>query len=65
MGFLPFFPFLIIIVYLAILIGIFYLIYSWVNKFIVLKREHNDQLREIIKKMDNNKVTNISEESNT
>ena len=56
MGFLPFFPFLIIIVYLAILIGIFYLIYSWVNKFIVLKREHNDQLREIIKKMDNNKV---------
>lgn len=53
MGFFPFFPFVIIIVYLAILAGIFYLIYSWVNKFIVLKQEHNDLLREIIKKMDN------------
>ena len=40
-------------VYLAILAGIFYLISTWVNKFIVLKQEQNDLLREIIKKMDN------------
>jgi len=54
MGFLPFLPILvIIIVYLAILIGIIVLINFWVNKNIVLKREHNDLLREIIKKMDN------------
>ena len=39
-------------IYLAILAGIFYLIYTWVNKFIVLKQEQNDLLREIIKKMD-------------
>jgi hypothetical protein len=39
-------------VYLAILAGIFYLISTWVNKFIVLKQEQNDLLREIIKKMD-------------
>jgi len=45
-------PLLIFPVYLAILAGIFYLIYTWVNKFIVLKQEQNDLLREIIKKMD-------------
>jgi hypothetical protein len=53
MGLLTFFPFLILLVYLAILAGIFYLIYIWVNKFIVLRQEQNDLLREIIKKMDN------------
>lgn len=46
-------PILIFPVYLAILAGIFYLIYTWVNKFLVLKQEQNDLLREIIKKMDN------------
>jgi len=45
-------PLLIFPVYLAILAGIFYLIYTWVNKFISLKQEQNDLLREIIKKMD-------------
>lgn len=49
---LTFFPFLMMIVYLAIPAGIFYLIYTWVNKFIVLRQEQNDLLREIIKKMD-------------
>ena len=39
---------LILPVYLAILSGIFYLIYTWVRKFII----QNDLLREIIKKMD-------------
>lgn len=44
-------PLLIGLVYLAILAGILYLIYTWVNKFIVLRQEQNDLLREIIKKM--------------
>ncbi len=52
MGMFTFFPFLIIMVYLAILAGIFLLIYSWVNKFINLRQEQNDLLREIIKKLD-------------
>jgi hypothetical protein len=52
MGILGIFPFLIIMVYLAILAVIFFLIYTWVNKFITLRQEQNDLLREIIKKMD-------------
>jgi hypothetical protein len=44
-------PLLIVLVYLAVLIGIFYLIYTWVSKFIALRQEQNDLLREIIKKM--------------
>jgi len=46
------FPILIGFVYLAIFAGVLYLIYTWVTKFIRLKEEHNDLLREIIKKMD-------------
>ncbi len=53
MGIIPFFPFLIVLVYFAILFGIFYLIYKWVNKFIALRQEQNDLLREIINKMGN------------
>ncbi len=53
MGMFAIFPFLIIIIYLGITFGILYLIYTWVNKFIVLRQEQNDLLREIIKKMDN------------
>lgn len=45
-------PILIGFVYLAIFVGVLYLIYTWVTKFIRLKQEHNDLLREIIKKMD-------------
>lgn len=52
MGYFAFFPILMILFYLAIIIGIFYLVYTWVNKFIALKEEHNNILREIIKKMD-------------
>ena len=55
MGFFTFFPILIGIVYFAILFGILYLIYKWVNQFISLKQEHNDLLREIVSKMDNQK----------
>ena len=43
-----FFP----IVYVLIILGLFYLIYIWVNKFIYLKQEQNDLLREFIKRMD-------------
>ncbi|MBV6429586.1 MAG: hypothetical protein KIPDCIKN_04146 [Haliscomenobacter sp.] len=53
MDFLPYIPILMIIVYLAIIIGLFYLIYRWVSTIISLKREHNDLLREIIKKLEN------------
>lgn len=53
MSFFPFFPFFIIIFYFVLIFGIFYFIFTWVNKFIALKEEHNDLLREIIKKMDN------------
>lgn len=43
---------LMIIIQFAIIIGVFYMIYSWVNKFISLKTEQNDLLRKIIEKMD-------------
>lgn len=50
MSFLP--MVLIVIFYLAIIGGIIYMIYKWVNKFIALKQEHNDLLREIVNKLD-------------
>ena len=49
------FPIIIFIVYLSILFGIFYLIYTWVNKFISLRQEQNNLLRDIINKMDDKK----------
>jgi len=52
MGNLIFLPMLVGIIYLMVILGILYLIYTWVNKFILLKQEHNDLLREIIKKME-------------
>jgi hypothetical protein len=52
MGLFAIFPLLIGIVYLAIIFGILYLIYTWVNKFIELRQEQNNLLREIIKKLD-------------
>ncbi len=53
MNIFTFFPFLFIIIYLTILFGVLYLIYKWVNKFISLREEQNDLLREIINKMGN------------
>jgi ABC-type multidrug transport system fused ATPase/permease subunit len=48
MGLFAFLPILIIgVFYLAIVAGIFFLIYTWVNKFITLRQEQNDLLREI------------------
>lgn len=52
MNVFSFFPFLFVIVYLAIIFGILYLIYTWVNKFISLKEEHNSLLREISRKLE-------------
>jgi len=52
MGNLIFLPMLVGIIYLMVILGILYLIYTWVHKFIILKQEHNDLLREIIKKME-------------
>jgi len=54
MGLFPLLPLLFAgVFYIAIIAGIFLLIYSWVRKFIALREEQNDLLREIIKKMDN------------
>jgi len=48
-----FFPLFVSIFYLALISCLFYFIYTWVNKFISLKQEHNDLLREVLKKMEN------------
>jgi hypothetical protein len=50
--FLDILPLMMVIIYLGIIVGAFYLIYKWVTKIISLKQEHNDLLREISKKMD-------------
>lgn len=61
MGYMSFLPMAIIVIfYLAIIGGIIYMIYTWVNKFIVLKQEHNDLLREIVKKMDSKLKVDLS-----
>ena len=56
-----FLPLIIFLFYLTILGVVFFLIYTWVNKFISLKQEQNDLLKEIIKKLDN-KSTKRTEE---
>lgn len=48
-----FFPIVIVLFYLAFIVGILYLIYTWVNKFISLRQEQNEILKEIVRKMDN------------
>lgn len=47
MSLFAFFPLLMIVFYLVIIIGVLYMVYTWVNKFISLKEEHNNLLREI------------------
>ncbi len=39
------------LIYLAIIIGALYMIYTWVTTFISLKQEHNDLLKQILQKM--------------
>jgi ABC-type multidrug transport system fused ATPase/permease subunit len=56
-----FLQFIIFLFYLTIIAVVFFLIYTWVNKFISLKQEQNDLLKEIIKKLDN-KSTKLTEE---
>ena len=41
-----------VLFYLTIAVAAIYFIYTWVTTIISLKREHNDLLREILKKMD-------------
>jgi len=41
-----------VLFYLTIVVAAIYFIYTWVTTIISLKREHNDLLREILKKMD-------------
>ena len=52
MGIFQIIPMMFVFFYLVILLVVFYLIYTWVNKFISLKQEQNDLLREIVRKMD-------------
>ena len=47
------FPIGFIIIRLAFIFGILYWVYKTVSRFITLKKEQNDLLREIIKKMEN------------
>ncbi len=53
MDFFAIVPILVILVYFAVFIAILYLINKWVNKFISLRQEQNDLLREAINKMGN------------
>lgn len=52
MSILTLIPILLIVIYVAIVVSILYLIYTWVNKFIELKQEQNNLLKEIIEKLD-------------
>jgi hypothetical protein len=47
------FPILISLFYLTIIAAVIYLVYTWVTKFISIKEEQNNLLREIIKRMEN------------
>ena len=44
-------PFLITLLPLAIIGGVLYLIYKWVNRFIKLREQQNELLKEIIRKL--------------
>lgn len=48
MNLFPFPPF----ISFVILAGIFFIIINWVNTFVALRKEQNELLREIIKRMD-------------
>ncbi len=53
MGIFSIFPILLVLFYLAIIFAILYLVYTWVTRIISLKEEHNDLLKEIIKRIEN------------
>ncbi len=48
-----FFPFFAMILRLGFLVFVCYVCYKWVTKFFAQKQEHNELLREILKKMEN------------
>ncbi len=52
MDFLSLFPILIVLLYFLIIGSVLYLIYKWVSRFIHLREQQNELLREIIRKMD-------------
>ncbi len=43
---------LMLVIYLAMILATFYFVYYLVNKSLVLKREHNELLRQLISKLD-------------
>lgn len=47
-----FFPILFVLFYLFIIGSVLYLIYTWVTKFIRLREEQNELLKEIIRRLD-------------
>jgi len=60
MNLFTFLPLLLVVLFYFVILGlILFLIYTWVNKFISLRQEQNNLLREIIKKMDNNTKATI------
>lgn len=44
------------IVYIAVFITIFYLVFTWVTRFLKIKQEQNDILREFVQKMENKNI---------
>jgi len=60
MNLFTFLPLLLVVLFYFVILGlILFLIYTWVTKFISLRQEQNNLLREIIKKMDNNTKATI------
>jgi len=39
------------VLYLAIIAAAIYFIFTWVNRYFILKKEQNDLLRQIVQKM--------------
>lgn len=39
--------------YIGLIIAILIFVYKWMKKVLALKQEHNDLLRELVKKLDN------------
>ncbi|WP_163717040.1 hypothetical protein [Mangrovibacterium lignilyticum] len=52
MSFFPLVAFLFPVLYLLIVAGILYLINTWVNRSVDVRKEQNELLRELIRKVD-------------
>jgi len=53
------FSIIFVFLYIAFIVFVVYVIVTWVNKFISLKQEHNQLLREILHKMDKGQASNL------